>query len=100
MSVAMYFKNPISGEDEIMPLVGASELKAVWMPIVTTLDLHHLDYCFTAGLQIDCENRNDLLEEFKQLWSSLAPSEGKERCKAAIELISSDGPQLGSLYIG
>ena len=54
MGFAAYVRHS-ENESDITPVVGASELKKLWIPIISEEGLDILDRCITGGLPITDE---------------------------------------------
>ncbi len=66
MSIAVIVGRKDS-EPEFFSLVGNSELNALWKPIIERKNLYFLDYIVTAGLSINAENCDEVIEEVRVL---------------------------------
>jgi len=91
------------------PVVGNSELNALWKPIIERNGLHYLNYVATAGLRIDAENRADVLAEIQVLRKELESVREYEndianpvfRCRRLLDIVTNHNPEdTMELYIG
>ena len=109
MGISIHYDSGTAGDGDVIPLAGQSELKRLWKPIVAANDLHLLEHTLSAGLQIDSENYDEFLRQFRILLhaieSATVPDRNAadiiRRCRSLVDLLTRFPPGSNvSIYVG
>jgi len=104
----MYLTRP-SLPDEVVSVVGNNELQQSWLSIVQDNELIYLEHAFGAGLSINDENYEGVIEETSRLLAIIrerTPFDNNVtnpvfRCDRMLQLLKSNPPGSGTeIYLG
>jgi hypothetical protein len=103
------FSTSDNSQQEVISLVGDSELQSLWKPIIEREGLYTLDYIVSAGLSIDNDNFREVIDELRVLLNKINLNRefvddiGNPvfRIQRVLDILSKWGPGCGAkLYIG